>query len=95
MGGGVGGYFRGTRGSEETTTTENSMPTKSKPNSKMKKVDKDGKTISERMYDNEERAEKDIDYRNYGNSKNHPKVPHTHKWDWSNPDKPIRGRYDE
>lgn len=47
------------------------------------------------MYDNEGRAEKDIDYTNHGNPKNHPKVPHTHKWDWSNPDKPIRGRYDE
>lgn len=39
MGGGAGGHFSGTRGSEETTTTENSMPTKSK-HSKMKKVDK-------------------------------------------------------
>lgn len=28
-------------------------------------------------------AEKEINYTDYGNSKEHPKVPHEHDWDWS------------
>ena len=28
-------------------------------------------------------AEKEINYTDYGNPKEHPKVPHEHDWDWS------------
>lgn len=30
-----------------------------------------------------EMQKKDIDYTNHGNPKEHPKVPHTHDWDWN------------
>ena len=30
-----------------------------------------------------------------GNPKEHPKVPHEHKWDWSDPNKPKRSAADD
>ena len=41
------------------------------------------------------RAKKDIDYTDHGNPKDHPKVPHEHFWDWSDPDNPIRSKTDD
>lgn len=72
----------------------NNLPLKSKPNSK-KTLYKNGKKIRDRYYDERGYAEKDIDYTNHGNPKEHPKVPHEHKWDWSNPEKPIRSVIDD
>lgn len=46
-------------------------------------------------YDKNGRAQKDIDYTDHGNPKEHPKVPHEHKWDWSNPNKPKRSKVDD
>lgn len=37
-------------------------------------------------------ADFDIDYTDHGNEKEHPKVPHKHKWDWSDPNNPKRGK---
>ena len=65
------------------------LPKTGKPNSK-RSLYKNGKLVQERHYDKQGRAEKDIDYSDHGNPKNHPEVPHEHKWDWSNPDKPAR-----
>ncbi|MFT8352731.1 hypothetical protein [Clostridium saccharoperbutylacetonicum] len=76
--------------SEIVKTTEQKIPTTGKPNSVTQKVDEDGNIIQERYYDGDGRASKDIDYTDHGNPKQHPNVPHTHKWDWSNPNKPIR-----
>lgn len=38
---------------------------------------------------------KDIDYTDHGNPKEHPKVPHEHTWDWSDPNKPKRSAADD
>ncbi|MGN0535584.1 MAG: DUF4417 domain-containing protein [Eubacterium sp.] len=70
------------------------LPTKSKPNSK-KTLYKNGKKIRDRYYDEQGYAKKDIDFTDHGNPKEHPKVPHEHKWDWSNPEKPKRSIIDD
>ena len=36
----------------------------------------------ERHYGADGWADKDIDYTDHGNPKRHPKVPHTHPWEW-------------
>ena len=54
-----------------------------------------GKKIRDRYYDKKGRAKKDIDYTDHGNPKDHPKVPHEHFWDWSDPDNPIRSKTDD
>lgn len=72
----------------------NKLPTKSKPNSK-KTLYHNGKKIRERYYDKNGRAQKDIDYTDHGNPKEHPKVPHEHKWDWNNPNNPKRSKADD
>lgn len=69
----------------------NKLPTKSKPNSK-KTLYRNGKKIRDRYYDKNGRAQKDIDYTDHGNPKEHPQVPHEHKWDWSNPNNPKRSK---
>lgn len=71
-----------------------SLPTKSKPNSK-KTLYKNGKKIRKRYYDENGYARNDIDYTDHGNPKVHPKVLHEHKWDSSNPNKPIRSLIDD
>lgn len=53
----------------------NKLPTKSKPNSK-KTLYHNGKKIRDRYYDKNGRAQKDIDYTDHGNPKEHPQVPH-------------------
>ncbi|MBZ6527888.1 hypothetical protein HYQ40_08850 [Aerococcaceae bacterium DSM 111021] len=45
----------------------------------------------ERTFDSEGKALHDKHYSDHGNAKNHPKVPHEHDWDWSNPNKPNMG----
>ena len=37
-----------------------------------------------RVYDENGKAYRDIDYTNHGNAKNHPQVPHEHTWEWQN-----------
>lgn len=54
-----------------------------------------GKKIRDRYYDKKGRAKKDIDYTDHGNPKDHPKVPHEHFCDWSDPDSPIRSKTDD
>ena len=70
------------------------LPTKAKPNSVMT-LYRNGKKIRDRYYDKKGRAKKDIDYTDHGNPKDHPKVPHEHFWDWSDPDNPIRSKTDD
>ncbi len=38
-------------------------------------------------------AEYDIDYSHGGNGKH--KFPHIHYWDWSDPQNPIRSKYED
>lgn len=64
-----------------------SLPTRHKPNSRLS-LYRRGKLEQERYYDGEGKAERDIDYSDHDNPKQHPDVPHEHKWDWSNPDNP-------
>lgn len=78
-----------------TTTTDHNIPTKGKPTSVIQKYDKNGSLEKERYYDDKGKADIDIDYTDHGNSKLHPKVPHKHKWDWSDPDNPIRSKKDD
>lgn len=66
------------------------MSTKGEPDSVTKQYDSDGKLQSERHYGPDGNAIKDIDYTTHGNPKTHPDVPHEHKWDWTNPNKPGR-----
>lgn len=56
-----------------------SAPTKGKPNS-VTKVYRDGKLEQERYYDKNGDVYLDIDYTNHGNPKQHPIVPHQHRW---------------
>ena len=70
------------------------LPTKAKPNSVMT-LYRNGKKIRDRYYDKKGRAKKDIGYTDHGNPKDHPKVPHEHFWDWSDPDNPIRSKTDD
>lgn len=51
---------------------------------------KDNKLVQRRYYDKDGKADEDIDYTNHGNPKQHPKVPHRHKWYWP-PAGPPRG----
>ncbi|MGX7150329.1 hypothetical protein [Enterococcus ureasiticus] len=69
------------------TTTNNKLPTIHKPNTVIKRVDENGKLISERIFDENGRVIKDIHHTDHGNPKLHPKVPHEHTWDWSDPKK--------
>ena len=71
-------------------TTESKIDTTGKPNSVVQRVDADGKVIQERYYGSDGRAVKDIDYTDHGNPAQHTEVPHTHTWDWGNPNKPAR-----
>nr|MBO0436014.1 hypothetical protein [Enterococcus sp. DIV0849a] len=70
------------------TTTNSKIPTIHKPNTVIKRVDKNGNLISERIFDDKGRVIKDIHHTDHGNPKMHPKVPHEHIWDWSDPKKP-------
>lgn len=73
---------------EEVTDSKDFKPT-GEPNSSKDKIDKDGNIVTRRWYDENGKAYKDVDYTNYGNAKNHPKVPHEHTWDWTS-GKPVR-----
>lgn len=86
----------GSAGGQSSSNPEptNKLPTKSKPNSK-KTLYHNGKKIRDRYYDKNGRAQKDIDYTDHGNPKEHPQVPHEHKWDWSNPNNPKRSKTDD
>jgi hypothetical protein len=68
------------------------IPTTHTPNSIIRRVDNDGKLISERIFGPDGRVVKDIHYTDHGNPKQHPKVPHEHIWDWSNPKNPKPGK---
>ena len=74
---------------------KSALPIKHIPNSTLTKNDAKGNAIIKRFFDEEGKALKDIDYTNHGNPKRHPKVPHKHRWDWSNPKKPERILEDE
>ena len=56
-----------------------SIPSKSKPNSVIKKII-DGYVTTERYYDEKGDAYLDIDYTCHGNPATHPEVPHMHHW---------------
>lgn len=47
------------------------------------------------FFDKNGRAQKDIDYTDHGNPKEHPQVPHEHKWDWIDPNNPKRSKTDD
>ena len=81
-------------GQSSGNPSNRNLPKKSKPNSKMT-LYKNGIKIRDRYYDEQGFAKIDIDYTNHGNPKVHPKVPHKHKWDWNNPEKPIRSNMDD
>ena len=63
-------------------TTKNPVKNQ-EPNSSVDIVDKNGNVIRRRWFDSEGKAERDLDYTDHGNPKQHPEVPHEHIWDWS------------
>ena len=56
-----------------------SIPIKHIPNSVSKKII-NGYVVTERYYNEKGEAYLDIDYTCHGDSKNHPYVPHIHRW---------------
>ena len=81
-----GGYYLSEKGggsasgqSSGNPSSSNSLPVKSKPNSKSVRYS-NGEKIQERYYDENGEAKMDVDYTNHGNPKRHPKVPHRHRW---------------
>jgi hypothetical protein len=60
------------------------VPTKSEPNSVIKRLNSVGNTIMERYFDSNGLAKYDMDFTNHGNPKTHPKIPHRHDWTWEN-----------
>ena len=78
-----------------TKKTNHTIATTGLPRSVCKKFDEKGKLEKERYYDDKGRAELDIDYTDHGNPVKHPKVPHEHTWDWSDPENPKRSTKDD
>lgn len=74
-----------------TVTTDNKLPLESTPNSIIRRVrDSDRSIIQDRHYGRDGRAIRDIDYTNHGNPRQHPIVPHQHRFDWSKPPNEMR-----
>ncbi|MGN0682351.1 MAG: RHS repeat-associated core domain-containing protein [Oscillospiraceae bacterium] len=67
---------------------------KGKPNSTIPRYNSKGQKIGERTFDSEGKADYDTDFTDHSNPKRHPKVPHKHKWDWSDPANPKRISWD-
>ncbi len=68
----------------ENHTTTNGNPVKNQePNSSVDILDKKGNVVRRRWFDSEGKAQRDLDYTNHGNAKEHPEWPHEHIWDWS------------
>lgn len=76
-------------------TTNHTITTTGVPNSVCQKLDDNGNLEKERYYDENGRAELDIDYTDHGNPVKHSKVPHKHTWDWSDPNNPVRSNKDD
>ncbi len=74
--------------------THEQVPTKGEPNSVTISI-RDGKTTSERYYDGNGDAYLDIDYTNHGNPKQHPKVPHQHRWIKDKNGRLVRGDWED
>lgn len=94
MGQGISGYNLKTMGGKSysiRTTDSHSLPRTGTPNSVLQKIDSSGNVSTERYYDKNGYALKDIDYTDHGNPKVH-KVPHEHSWDWSDKKNPKRGK---
>ena len=94
MGQGYSGYGIIRTGGHSYTvniSTAHTLPTTGTPDSVTQKYDAAGNLVTERYYDSNGNALRDIDYTDHGNPKAHPKVPHEHDWDWSDPKNPKRG----
>lgn len=76
-------------------TTNHTISIIGVPNSVCQKLDASGNVVKERYYDKNGNPLVDIDYTDHGNPKKHPKVPHKHWWDCSDPKNPIRGDADD
>ena len=61
------------------------------PNSSKQYYDKNGNLKIETWFGPDGRATTSEHHTNHGNSKKHPKVPHRHDWDWSDPEHPKEG----
>ena len=74
--------YDNTPSKKHSTTTDN--PVKGQePNSSVDIYDKDGNIVRRRWFDSNGDAQRDLDYTNHGNSKQHPEWPHEHFWDWN------------
>ena len=68
-----------------------SLPARGAPGSIGRQYTEDGNLARERIYGPDGKAEKDIDYSDHGNPKEHPDVPHQHDWNWDG----DKGKRDE
>lgn len=66
----------------------NRLSSKGIPNSSIDILNPDGSVKRRRYYDENGNAKLDIDY-NHTDDGTH-EFPHTHTWDWTDPDKPKR-----
>lgn len=71
------------------------LPIRGEPNSVTQKQDKEGNVIAERYYDENGYVYLDIDYTDHGNPKNHPVVPHQHRWEKDGKGKQTRKDWEE
>ncbi len=76
---------------EEIQTNGNSLT--GPPDATLPRTNNNGEVIGDRTYDSDGKAFEDTDYTDHGNPAQHPKVPHKHSWDWSNPDNPSRSTW--
>lgn len=73
-----------------TVNEEKDLPIVSEPNSSIDLLNEDGTPKRRRFFDDEGRAERDIDY-NHSNGDGTHKFPHEHQWRWEG-NKPIRSK---
>ncbi len=69
------------KSNNHSRTNKNPGP-RGERNSSVDILDDDGNVKTRRWYDGDGRADRDVDFTDHGNPKQHPKVPHEHKWDW-------------
>jgi len=75
----------------EVTTDRPPSPHNGPPNTTVRQVDANGRTIMERHFGPDGRSTWDIHHTHHGNPGTHPHVPHKQFWDWSVPAHPKLG----
>ncbi len=72
-----------TPSSNHTSVNKNPGPF-GEANTSVDILDADGSIKTRRWYDSNGKAYRDVDMSDHGNPKEHPEVPHEHKWEYNN-----------